>query len=152
MSVLAFPPRESYITLVNKLSLYGIEVLPSVSLVITIPKADKLVLMALASASPSLSVSVFFYFSLPARSMNESFPNCFLPLSLLMLSMIIEKIRWDLLLSSFMLVFLVFLPLKPVSNTLLHYSSLFNSLTVAFLISTNLSPLAYLTSSLSLSF
>ena len=73
--VFALPPRDSYNTLVNFESLYGIWVLfPSVKAVITIPNPVRDLLIIFASSKVYPVAPVLEIFSEPARSTRYNLP------------------------------------------------------------------------------
>ena len=59
----------------------------------TLPRADRLMLIALASSCPSLVVPVFDDFSEPARSTKESFPLERTPVLTFVDSIMMAKMR-----------------------------------------------------------
>ena len=73
--VLEFPPSDSVSNLVNFESLYGIKpLLPEVRALITLPRADKDLLIILASSRFCPVTSVLLIFSEPAKSQQYNFP------------------------------------------------------------------------------
>ena len=94
--VKAFPPKLSWSNRVNFESLYGMWFFPSLRAWITLPKADKLVLILIASFSCLPSVPVFDIFSLPARSITVSLALFAYPLAKSFWTKVIMKSIWDL--------------------------------------------------------
>ena len=83
---------------------------------ITLPRAERLMLIALASSCPSLVVPVFDDFSEPARSTKESLPLERTPVFVLVDSIMMAKIRCERDDSAFIAVLRTFLPDRPASN------------------------------------
>ena len=116
MTVLVFPPSESWSRRVNLESRYGICYdLPSTSELITLPSAvrDKLILMPSFIVWPVAPVLEFL--SEPARSTRFSLPAFiyYSPLTFTPVSIYIVKIECDLDDSEFIFVDAVFLLLVP---------------------------------------
>ena len=89
--------------LVSFESRYGIcELLPSVKALMTIPSADKLLLIFLASSSVCPLAPVFPTFSEPARSTRYRLPVFCVPVSVLRWAIVITKMEWEREDSAFM--------------------------------------------------
>jgi len=82
----------------------------------TLPRAERLMLIALASSCPSLVVPVLEDFSEPAKSTKDSLPIVLTEVFMFVESTMMEKIKCDREDSSFMSVFLVFLCESPSSK------------------------------------
>ena len=89
--------------LVSLESRYGMcELLPSVNALMTIPSADKLLLIFLASSSVWPLAPVFPTFSDPARSTRYRLPVFCVPVSVLRWAMVMTKIECEREDSAFM--------------------------------------------------
>ena len=82
----------------------------------TLPKAERLMLIALASSCPSFVVPVLEDFSEPARSTNDNLPLDKTPVFVLVDSIMIANIKWEREDSEFIAVLRTFLPDRPFSK------------------------------------
>jgi len=100
ITVLQFPPKESFRILVNFESLYGIKALPPFSpashnALIQFPRANNDLLIFAPSISLIPLFSVFEALSLPARSIRDNFPtktSALTPVSRFLCSIVIYRI------------------------------------------------------------
>jgi len=91
-----FPPKLSCSNLVNFESLYGIcWLFPSHRAWMTLPRAERLVFILMASFNCFPSVPVFEIFSLPAKSTTVSLALLAYPLAKSFWTIVIIKSMWD---------------------------------------------------------
>lgn len=145
--VLALPPRDSLSKKVNLESLKGTWLLPSVKLLMHIPKEVKLRLIFLSSSNYLADTPHLLILSLPARSTKLSLA-CFIEPSGFFCKYSITNMVWLLELLSFRLVDDIALFCWPIINSsnmssghVTYNGSQFNTTTWPFFCSLSLSPL-----------